>query len=148
MMSKDSEKVTYLHHECGLNCAQSIVSVYGPRLGLDESTALKIASAFGGGIARTGQTCGLVTGALMVIGLNFNPDDPDSKGKMACLGRKFMNEFKKQNGFTQCSELLGASFGTEEGAKTLRENGTTDKVCPKLEQSAAQILERILAEQK
>jgi len=46
--------------------------VYGGRSGLDRETALKVAGAFGAGMARTGGTCGSVTGALMVIGLKYS----------------------------------------------------------------------------
>ncbi|MHA2216743.1 MAG: C-GCAxxG-C-C family protein [Candidatus Hodarchaeales archaeon] len=53
------------------NCAQAIISVYGEYLGADHDTCLKIASVFGGGINRTGNMCGAVTGALMVIGLKY-----------------------------------------------------------------------------
>jgi len=58
--------------EAGFNCCQAILSTYGSELGLDESLAKRIASGFGGGMARMGETCGPVTGAFMVIGLNLN----------------------------------------------------------------------------
>ena len=35
--------------------------------------ALRVSAAFGGGMGRTGGTCGAVTGALMVLGLNMAP---------------------------------------------------------------------------
>ena len=54
-----------------LDCAQALVSTYGPELGLDRETAIKVADAFTGGIGRTGETCGAVTGALMVLGLKY-----------------------------------------------------------------------------
>ncbi|MBI4710518.1 MAG: C_GCAxxG_C_C family protein, partial [Nitrospirae bacterium] len=44
---------------------------YGDKLRFDKETVLKIASPFGGGIGRMGETCGAVTGALMVIGLKY-----------------------------------------------------------------------------
>ena len=56
----------------GHSCAQAIVVVYGPKLGLDRESALKIASTFCGGLGMTGETCGAVTGALMVLGLKYD----------------------------------------------------------------------------
>ena len=50
------------------NCAQAIFATYGPRLAkgkVDFDSCMKITSAFGGGINRTGNVCGAVTGALM-----------------------------------------------------------------------------------
>ena len=37
-----------------LSCSQAIFSVYGKDLGVDHETAVKIASAFGAGVAKTG----------------------------------------------------------------------------------------------
>lgn len=53
----------------GMNCAQAIFTSFAEQIGLDAESALKISTAFGGGIAQTGATCGAVTGALMVISL-------------------------------------------------------------------------------
>jgi C_GCAxxG_C_C family probable redox protein len=52
--------------KAGLGCSQAVLSAFGPGLGLDRPTALRVAAAFGGGMARMGQTCGAVSGALMV----------------------------------------------------------------------------------
>ena len=53
----------------GFNCSQAVFSSYAE--GIDEATALKIASGFGGGMGRMAETCGAVTGAMMVLGLKF-----------------------------------------------------------------------------
>jgi C_GCAxxG_C_C family probable redox protein len=45
-----------------------VLSTYGPQFGLDRESAVRIAKAFGSGMGM-GETCGAVTGALMVIGL-------------------------------------------------------------------------------
>ena len=52
----------------GINCTQAILSAWGARHGLDRDTALRLGGAFGSGM-NMGETCGAVTGALMVIGL-------------------------------------------------------------------------------
>ncbi len=45
----------------GFSCAQTVFSTYGPQFGLDREMALKVAGAFGGGMAHMGRTCGAVT---------------------------------------------------------------------------------------
>jgi C_GCAxxG_C_C family probable redox protein len=55
----------------GYNCAQSVLSVLAPDLGLHQDTAMKLSSPFGSGIAYMQETCGAVTGALMAIGLKY-----------------------------------------------------------------------------
>ena len=65
------------------NCAQAILGAYGPDEGLDERRCLTIAAPFGGGIARLGETCGVVTAAIMVLGLRHGgaaAADPGAKG--------------------------------------------------------------------
>ena len=52
----------------GIDCSQAVLYEFAKDLGLDKKIALKISSAFGGGMWR-GETCGCVTGALMAIGV-------------------------------------------------------------------------------
>jgi len=52
----------------GFNCSQSVAGAYAEDLGLKSADALRMAAALGGGIGRSGQTCGAVIGALMVLG--------------------------------------------------------------------------------
>ena len=35
----------------GFNCSQAVFSAFAPELGLDRETALRVAAAFGGGMA-------------------------------------------------------------------------------------------------
>ncbi len=53
----------------GYNCAQSVAYTFAAECGLTEDAALKLSCAFGGGMARTQEVCGAVTGALLVLGL-------------------------------------------------------------------------------
>ena len=66
---------TVARFEKGLNCSQAIVATYGPPLGLERDSALKVAAAFGGGMGHLGRTCGAISGALMVIGLHCSKRD-------------------------------------------------------------------------
>ena len=67
-----------------------------PELGIDEKTALKISSGFGGGMACA-ETCGAVTGAYMVIGMKHGHDvsDPDKKANTKEQIQKFKKNLKK-----------------------------------------------------
>ena len=66
------------------NCSQAILSTYGPEFDLSENIALKLATGFGAGVSYTGNLCGAVSGALMVIGLKYGrykADDKNAKEK-------------------------------------------------------------------
>ncbi len=55
--------------EGGCNCCQSILLTYGSEFGLPNEVVLRLGTGFAGGMARCGEVCGAVTGAIMVIGL-------------------------------------------------------------------------------
>ncbi len=130
----------------GLNCAQAVLSTYGPQFGLEHKNAVKVGGAFGAGMGM-GETCGAVTGALMVIGLKHtNEKGPGlfAKEQTQAIALEFMERFKERNGTTACKELLGCDVSTLEGFKMAKQEGHFQKRCPKFVQDAAKILEEIL----
>lgn len=132
----------------GFNCAQSVFSSFAPGLGLDEARAAKVASAFGGGMARKGDTCGAVTGAFMAIGLahgSSRPQDKEKKEKSYEMAREFVRRFAERNGTTVCRDLLGCDIGTPEGYEQAKQRQLFDTVCAKLVKDAVEILEDMLS---
>lgn len=124
-----------------------MLSTYGKRFGLDRETGLRAAGAFGAGMARTGGTCGVVTGALMVIGLKhakMRPDDDDSRELSYALAQEFMDAFRDKNKFLLCRELLGVDVSTPEGMSVVREKNLFGTVCPHFVRDAAELLEKLL----
>jgi len=135
--------------EQGANCSQAVLAAYGPRFGLERNLCLKIAGPFGGGVARSGEICGAVSGALMALGLRFGSGeiDAEEKEKLYGLAQKLLQEFKAQHGSITCRGLLGCDLGTPEGRQTARERDFHHTLCPKFVRSAAEILEGIPAGQ-
>jgi C_GCAxxG_C_C family probable redox protein len=130
----------------GFNCTQAVLSTFGPQFGLDRESAIRIAKAFGSGMGM-GETCGAVTGALMVIGLKhagLKGRSLFSKDRTEDIAREFAARFKARNGTTECRELLGCDLGTPEGIKTAKKEKHFKKHCPKFVRDAAEILEEIL----
>ena len=140
------EKVVSLFKD-KFNCAQSIMSTYSTQYGLDNDTALKLATGFGGGMARFGRTCGAVSGAFMVIGLKYGMginDDIEVKEKTYQVIRKFSDRFQEINGSVICRELLGCDINTLEGIDYYNQNEFFEKKCLKYVKNAAEVLEEIL----
>ena len=150
---RQEENPTHAHVEesvaCfkkGINCTQAVVSVYGPQFGLERETALKVAAAFGSGMG-IGETCGAVTGALMVIGLKHAKVAGItllSKEETAEIAQVFIERFKTRHGTVVCKDLLGCDVSTPEGRKTAREEQHFKKRCPEYVKDAALILEELL----
>ena len=143
-MTRIEEAVTLFRQ--GFSCSQAIMAAYGPTIGLDRETALKIASGFGGGMGRLAETCGAVTGAFMVLGLKFGSATEDREGKeMAyALVREFAAQFKDIHGSLVCRDLLGCDLNTPEGLAMAQENRLSTTVCPPYVETAAEILEKML----
>ena len=130
----------------GFNCSQAVFSSYAD--GIDEETALKIASGFGGGMGRMAGTCGAVTGAFMVLGLRFGGITPDQEAKERIYEevREFANRFKARNGSLLRRDLLNLRReAPPKDTKPLRESGLFATSCPKYLRDAAEILEEMLA---
>jgi C_GCAxxG_C_C family probable redox protein len=126
------------------NCAQSVFSAFSAQLGLPEQTALKLASPFGGGLARRGETCGTVTGALLVLGLARGAETPAGKQAIYQLAREFMHRFEARHRSLLCRELIGCDISTPEGWQMAKESGKTKEICPGLVRDAAEILQALL----
>lgn len=65
----------------GFNCSQSVLSAFGPYYGLNDDQCLRVACAFGAGMARRQMTCGAVIGALMALGLKHGKSLNDDESK-------------------------------------------------------------------
>ncbi|MEI7810938.1 MAG: C-GCAxxG-C-C family protein [Ignavibacteria bacterium] len=135
----------------GFNCSQSVFSTYSEKLGLDSQTALKVACPFGAGMAYSGETCGAVTGALMLIGLKYGKyslDDLAAKEKTYSLTHKFIEEFRKQYGSLKCSDLLGYDMTKPEEREVVLADSINKVTCPKYVQNASELIEKLLFEGK
>jgi C_GCAxxG_C_C family probable redox protein len=142
------EEVVKTHAE-GFSCAQALLAVYGPGLGVDRDTALKIAGGFGGGMGRMAGTCGAVTGAFMVIGLVHGmtkKGDLQQKEISYEYIRKFAEAFRERNRTLVCRELMGVDVSTTEGFAEAKAKNIARTICPKFVRDAAEILEELLAD--
>ncbi len=104
--AKEIRAIAEPHH----NCAQSVLMSFTQSLNLDDQTAYKIATAFGAGM-KSGLTCGVITGGLMVLGL-FGVDSPEDT-------QALFKHFRSQHSeMTDCSELLKANSAAGGQRKT------------------------------
>lgn len=124
------------------NCAQTVFSLFSEDLGLDEKTALKIASGFGGGMACA-ETCGAVTGSYMVIGMKHGHDsnEPEAKARTKQAIQRFNEKFKEKHGSLICKKLTGYDISTPEGGAAAYEEGVFQSKCPVFLKTACNILQ-------
>ena len=95
----------------GCGCAQAVLAAFTDVTGLDESTALRLASSFGGGMGRMREVCGACSAMFMVAGLlygDYDPTDVKAKSTHYALIQRLADEFRKEHKTIICRELLGA----------------------------------------
>lgn len=130
------------------NCSQAVFTVFATEYGISEELALKLATSFGGG-ARSGEMCGAVSGALMVLGLkygHFNAENNEQKQKAYSLGQEFVRRFKEKNNSIVCRDLLGYDLSKADEFEIIASKGLFKTICPNMVRDAVNILEQMLCE--
>lgn len=111
------------YHRAGYNCAQSVLAAFTDLIGTPERQLMDLAGGFGGG-AGTGELCGAVSGAVMVLGL-LTPGDPadpvGSKKRTVELSKKFQKRFGAIFEAVRCEELLKKKFVPNEQTPAARD---------------------------
>ena len=128
------------------NCTQSTVAPFAKRLGVDLDVILKLATPFGGGMGHAGQVCGVVSGALMAIGLANGITAYDREKKYACyaMAQDFQKRFRALHGELTCTGLLGLDIGDPEELAKARELDIFHTLCPRFVGDAARITGELL----
>lgn len=63
----------------GLNCAETVLWALGQYWNAELKTSY--ATGLGGGVARLGETCGALTGAIVALSAKVGRTDPADSGK-------------------------------------------------------------------
>ena len=134
----------------GYNCAQSTFAALCPLTGLEEKTALRLASGLGGGVARQREVCGAVLAISMAAGLLRGYDAADAyeeKIDTYAMIQQLCGDFKKIHGSIICRELLGLEKAEGTPVPSRRtEQYYHDRRCGEYCRTAADLLARWLEE--
>jgi C_GCAxxG_C_C family probable redox protein len=144
-MTKPDDALTSFRS--GFTCSSAVFSAFSDELRLDNETAKKIACGFGAGISKTGNICGAVSGAILVIGLKYGKTkmgDDAATEKTRALVREFIQEFTERHGSVNCTELLGFDLSNPDEYERARKSGLFITKCPEFVRDAASILEKRL----
>jgi len=130
----------------GQDCSQVVAGHFAETCGTDQDMMRKAAAAFGGGM-QCGETCGAVTGALIVLGMKYGSakeGDMEQKNKLLKKIGEFRQAFGCKYSSCICRDLLGYDVGNPEEFQMVLEEGLMFSFCPVLVDDTIQILERIL----
>ena len=129
-MVKDHLAETLELFKSGYNCAQSVLTTFCEDYNLPRETALRIASPFGGN--KEGNTCGALTGAIMVVGLKYGAsslNDQDTKQLIKEKTNQLKMAFKQSHHTTICNELLGIDNSNLNERPLLMQRSELFKTC-------------------
>jgi len=142
-MIKPVETAVSLFNQ-GFSCSQSVFSAFAPRFDIPRELALKIGAPFGGGVARQGEVCGAVAGALMVLGAEFGYIKPQDRDATYAVAQEFIRRFKERHSSILCRELIGYDLSIPGELERVNESGICEKKCPVFVQNAVEIITLLL----
>ena len=100
----------------GLYCAESVLTVIAEEEGIYSDILPSIATGFCGGMSRTCNMCGAVTGGILALNLVYGRKSAnDSVEENYQAVQKLISNFEEEFGSVNCQELLGCDLGTDEG---------------------------------
>ena len=141
-MSNKEEKAVQIFSQ-SYNCAQAVFGAMCEDDGLDQDTAFKLATGFGGGL-RCGELCGTVSGAIMAIGLKCGYCiESDMEQRAFCNAKtyEFIERFRAEKGSIICRDQLGVDVYCPQDHSKPEVREAHKTVCSGLVASSVRILE-------
>jgi len=114
--------------QSGYCCAECVLLALAEYSEIDSEIIPQIATGFCSGVARTGDMCGAVAGAIMGIGLKHGRKTPeDPREQCYQMIRSLLEQFNERFGGTTCLALTGVRLDTEEGQAQYKAKQTTQQ---------------------
>lgn len=119
-------------------------------LGLEAGCVPKMATGFGGGMARHGETCGALVGAIMALGLKYGRTEAaDSQSKANAYAKvdMLLRAFQEEFGCLICRDLVGCDFRTPEGDERFKRENLHVNLCTKFVAFASREALRMMSDE-
>ena len=103
-MDRKEKAIDHKHNGC--NCCQSVLLAFADKSGMAEEDLKRLGSAFGGGMGCMEGTCGALSGAGIILGLNKYQGKPVGRDAAA-----LHKSFTEKCGASICKDLKGRDTG-------------------------------------
>jgi C_GCAxxG_C_C family probable redox protein len=137
-------------------CTQSVLAALQETLNVGSPEVFKAGSALAGGVARMGETCGALTGAIMAVCCLVGRErleDLEQYGEAMEEATQVCDRFRREIGHTLCQEIHKIRFGKvyhlarpEERKAFHKEGGHSRTGCPEVCGVAARIAAEVILE--
>ncbi|MBR0091214.1 MAG: C_GCAxxG_C_C family protein [Lachnospiraceae bacterium] len=132
----------------GIDCSQVVIEAFSEETGLKKEEGYRIGAAFGGGMG-VGETCGAVTGAMIVLGCLYGHDDTAHMEKKDVINAKraaFLERFQKRHDSFNCNGLLKHDIADPAEFQKILEEGLLFDFCPRVAKDCMEIVQELIAE--
>ena len=119
-------------------------------MGIKDDAAVRAVGAYGGGIAATGNVCGILLGAIAMISNIYSRASLEEKEnpRIWAASKKFMKEFEKMTkpfGGINCSDIARVNWSNKLAVrKYYKDPNSNRKECIRLVGEAAFVLGELL----
>lgn len=145
-MTRKEQAIEYFKQ--GYNCTQAVVLTFKDFYPDQIDTLMKACVPFGGGISRMRETCGAVSGIVLVMGAIFGyntPETGEKKAKLYAEVQTLLKQFEEKFGSLTCRNLLKLNVKHDTPTPEKRDaNFYLKRPCPELIGGAAEILDEYL----
>lgn len=123
------------------------------KLDMVDESAIKAVGLFGGGVARSGQTCGALLGAIASLSCRYSRGTLDEKENpiMWEVGGRFVRKFEElteQHGGIRCQDIARVDWKDPVAVKEFRTNPESRrKICAQLVGDVAQALGELMEQE-
>ncbi len=125
--------------ESGWYCAESVLLAIAEERGESSHLLPKIATGLCGGVSRTCDTCGAVTGGVLGIGILLGRESPDEDVEECYSAiQAFKRSFQAKYNTVNCREITGCDLGTDDGQAKFLASGQKQK-CREITACAANL---------
>jgi C_GCAxxG_C_C family probable redox protein len=104
--------------------------------GLEGDDLWLAATGLGGGIGRSQDVCGALTGGVMALGLavgrgqgSTRETRQQARDEIYPRARKLYERFREELGTVQCLPLIGIDLSAPDGQAQFKQSGARDSVC-------------------
>ncbi len=120
------------------------------KMGMKDDAAVRAVGAYGGGIAATGNVCGILLGGIAMISSIYSRASLEEKEdpRIWAVSKKFMKEFEKMTkpfGGINCSDIARVNWSNPLAArKYYKDPDSNRKECIRLVGEASYVLGKLL----
>ena len=150
LSKKEALKLAESYAGQGFLCSESCLMTLAKCLGVESPLIPRIATGFGAGIGRSGETCGAVTGAVIGLSIKYGRDkvEPTKDRRPYWYAAELLERFRQEHGELACPALLGLDIAKPADYEEYIKNNLWTSHCTKFILSATGLAWDILEANK